>query len=265
MSLAKDLWSTYHRKLYVKWGFKTFDEYITKEVGISKDYARRMRRVFSVFVLKCGIRPNELDVIGRSKAHVLLPVVDKFNARNWLSTAKTSTYDELVTKVRAAKAASVEEVSEPTEPDSPLPGGDKPIKLSSSSPRAVSTKSSEFVRRTFRLPEDSDTILDEALAEAQRITKSASDGFNLTCIAQQFLQHRMTETGKKDGRLKWFMRNLEEVYGIRLLHIKSDKAWEVLEKLVEDKPTLFGTSAEENTGEQHNDGKDQEDEGEKAP
>ena len=248
MHLARDLWTAYHRKLYVNWGFETFDDYVKTEVGISKDYAYRMRRIFSVFVLKCGIKPSELDVIGRSKAQILLPVIDKSNAKGWISTAKLLPYNELVEKVHEIRKKKKKAAVAPTEPDNPLPNGDQPIRLAKNS-TGIALKQEEFKPRTFRLPADSDSLLDEALAEAQRITKSSSEGFNLTMIAQHFMAHRMTQEGKKDGRLHWFMRHMEKIYGGHLIHVKDDKGWEILAEAAETNPKHLGTSAKERISE----------------
>ena len=246
MFLAKDLWSTYHRKLYVKWGYATFDDYLNKEVGISKDYARRMRRIFSVFVLKCGVKPADLDEIGRSKAQILLPVVDKTNAHAWIAKAKVLPYGELQSKISAAKTSKGS--TEPaTTTDALITPGKEPVSLArDETPEKPAT---EFIPRTFRLPVESDTLLDEALGEAQRTTKSASPGFNLTCIAQHFLAQRLTEQGKKDGRLHWFMRQMERIYGGRLIHIKVDKGWDLLREVIENNPDAFSISAEEHLDE----------------
>lgn len=250
MALARDLWNTYHRKLYTKWGYDTFDAYLAAEGGVSKDYARRMRRIFSVMVMKCGIRPAELDIIGRSKAQMLLPVIDKTNARKWVTAAKELPCGELQAKIYEARygasktnTITVDDDDE-TSDDNVITVGERdpnhqPVKL-----RPKPHSPTRFVKRTFSLPEESDSLLDEALGEAQRITNSASDGFNLTCVAQHFLAHRLTDEGKNDGRLYWFMRQMERIYGVRLLHIKSDKAWNLLRETVEDNQDAFGTTGE---------------------
>jgi len=256
MHLAKDLWATYHRKLYVDWDYETFDDYLKKEVGISKDYASRMRRIFSVFVLGCGVRPSTLDDIGRSKAQLLLPVVNKLNAASWIKKAKDLPIGDLRAEIHKLKVvAAKSKTIEPSDPETPFPDGSKPISLATKVDGSLpNSKQQEFIPRTFRLPEDSDTLLDEALGEAQRITKSASPGFNLTCIAQEFLASRMTKEGKKDGRLHWYMRQMERIYGGRLIHIKKDVGWDLIRDLIENNPNIFGASATEEFNERDCDG-----------
>jgi hypothetical protein len=235
MQLARDLWSVFHRKLYTDWGFESFDHYVRHEVGISKDRSYRLRRIFSVFVMKCDIPPATLNVLGRSKAERLLPFVTKKNAHDWVSRAQKMTYDELLTEIETEKAKQVS-------PD-PAPSAEVEPPSTVSPVRLTKPPREGFVERKFYLPEDSDTLLTESLGEAQRITKSASDSFNLSCILQHFLAHRLTQEGKDDGRLGWFMRNMERVYGVRLIRVKdTDEAWGILQGAVESRPDLFGTS-----------------------
>jgi len=242
MYLAKDLWSVYKRKLYTKWGHNTFNDYVINEVGISKDYARQMRKIFSVLVMKCHIQPKELDEIGRSKARKLLAVVDQTNARAWITKAKSLKYDELSREVENEVLRNIPISPEPTSPETSHKRGPVTLAKKTNSTKRVAEV---FRPRTFRLPEDSSAVLDEALAEAQRITNSPSDGFNLSCIAQQFLAHRLTVEGKDDGRMAWFMKTMEQVYGGRFIHIRDEGAWDVLRKAVEESPDLTTTSIKE--------------------
>jgi len=248
MRLARDLWSVYNLKLYTNWGFDTFDSYVRDEVGISKDRAYRLRRIFSHFIVKCGVRPDALEGVGRSAAEKLLPVVTRDNAHEWITKAKSLPYgklmmevSEITTRQRTLRgAASVRTVDQE-------PQDNQPVKLvpmgSSESPRVEQEHDpEEFSRRVFFLPPDADALLDEALGEAQRTTRSDSENWNLTCVLLHFVAHRLTNEGKDDGRLRWFMRNMERVYGVRLIRIKDDAAWEVLRGQIEEHPELFGTS-----------------------
>lgn len=245
---AKDIWLVYNQKYYTKWGFNTFDDWIAS-VGVSKDGAYKARRIFDTFVMKCGIPPKEIDEIGKSRAEKLLPVIDKTNVKEWVTKAKELGWAELCNKVEVEKIKRRSPPPEPTQPDSGIVVG--PVSLGNSTtqetPRVIKeeTKHETFRVRTFRLPDESDTLLEEALAEAQRITGSHSAGYNLSCIAQHFLAHRMTNDGKDDGRLLWFMRQMERIYNCRLIRIKSDDGWELLKEAVENNPDHLGDSKEE--------------------
>lgn len=261
MQLAKDLWECYHRKLYTGWGYETFDDYVNYEVEISRDRARRLRRIFEVLVIKCGVQPKELDVIGRSKAERLMTIMDRSTASDWVDKAKNLSYVDLVAEISEVREAAKPAVPVPTEPEVPVLPADGPVKITGVSPKKIKKpKKAEFKVRTFRLPPDVDSLLEEALGEAQRTTNSASQSWNLACIIQHFVAHRVTDEGRDDGRLRWFMRNMERIYGGRLIHVKDDKGWEVLSEAIDNYPEHLGSSAKEISGEREcSSGKEEED------
>ena len=243
MRLARDLWDCFQRKLYVGYGFDTFDDYVATEVGISKDRAYKLRRIFSVLVLKCDIPTAQVESAERSRVEMILSVVNRSNAQDWLTDAKTLPYKTLRNKL-VNERASRKGTPSATKPDKPEPT--TPVRLACENPRAQDASDVEsYQQRTFRLPDDGDTLLTEALAVAQRVTGSHSDNFNLICMAQQFLAHNLTLEGKDDGRRGYFQRWMEEIYGGWFLHVRSDEAWDVLKEAVEKHKHLFGTSKRE--------------------
>jgi len=242
--VARDLWEAYHSKLYLKWGHETWGDYLREEVGISKDSAYRARRIFETFVHKCNLPPSAVEGIGRSKAQKLLTVVTRDNARAWVAKAKVMTYDDLAEAIDNAKGESVSYPS-PTTPDVALPSTPITIDVGKKNTKVKKAKARKFRVRKFRLPDDTDDLLEEALNEAQRITNSHAAGFNLGCIAQFFLSHRLTSEGKNDHRLPWHFRQWEKIYGGRMIHIKDDKGWALLKEAIENNPEHLGSSIEE--------------------
>lgn len=238
MRLAHDLWKCYHRKLYVGYGYDTFDDYVADEVGISRDRAYKLRRIYAVLHLKCDIPTKEIEEAERARVEMILGVVDRTNAKKWLNRAKTLPYKSLKNKIAEIRNREAKDDPSPTDPVRPIPS--TPVKVACENPRGEET-STTYIKRTFRLPEDGDTLLTEALAVAQRITKSHSDAFNLICIAQQFAAHNLTLEGKKDPRKEYWLRWMEEIYGGRFLHVQSDEAWAVLADAVSENKHLFGT------------------------
>lgn len=250
--LAKDLWNVCNRKLYTEWGFNTYDDYLVF-LGMSKEGAYRLRRIFDVLVTKCGITIPEIEGLGKSKAERLLPVVNKFNARSWIEVAKNSDYGTLLSKIDNEKRRNVGsslsgKETTPVQQDAvakvEIIGTDAEPELSD----VIDIKPKKLKVKSFQIAEDSESLLNEAINEARRITKSPSDGFNLICIAQQFLASRLTLDGKDDNRLMWFLRNFEKIYGGRLLYIKSEEAWEVLRTAVENRPDVIETTSGVDTG-----------------
>lgn len=252
MRLARDLWEVYHLKHYTKYGYNTFDDYVATEVGISKDRAYKLRRIFSVLVLKCDIPTAEVESAERSRVEMILSVVNRENARDWLTDAKTLPYKDLKNKL--VRESIRRKGVAPAATKSDKPEVTTPVRLACEDPRAPDFREAEeYIQRTFRLPTDGDTLLTEALAVAQRVTDSHSDNFNLICMAQQFLAHNLTVEGKDDGRRGYFQRWMEEIYGGWFLHVRNEEAWDVLREAVESRPDLFGTSERED---KHVDGHD---------
>jgi len=251
MRLAHDLWKCFHRKLYVGYSYDTFDDYVAEEVGISRDRAYKLRRIYAVLHLKCDIPTYEIEKAERARVEMILGIVDRTNARVWLDRAKELPYKTLKNKLAAVKNRNARQDPEPTDPTTPIPT--TPIRIACESPRGgPDAETMPFVKRTFRLPEDGDSLLTESLAVAQRTTKSHSDAFNLICILQQFSAHNLTLEGKKDPRKGYWLRWMEEIYGGTFLHIKNDEAWAVLADAVEKHPHLFGIGKR---GETHDDGR----------
>ena len=234
---ARDLWDVYERQLYLGWGYETYDDYLKHEAGISKGSAYRARLIFQTFVWKCNVRPDDLNGIAQGRIHMLRPIVNPQNVRAWIQQARDLSWSDFNDEVDREKLKFIQAKPTATTAPGTKSGPVTVIKGSNQSPRP--SKPQKFKARTFRLPEDTDTLLDEALATAKRTTKSHSDGFNLGMILQHFLAHRLTQEGKKDGRLYYHLRHMEKIYGGHIIHVKNEKAWEVLSKAIEDHPDIL--------------------------
>jgi hypothetical protein len=213
---------------------------------LARDLFECYQRIFSVLVLKCNIPPKVIEQAERSRVEMILGVVTPKNAKEWLDRATTLDYKDLKRKLAQERARRTPTTPSATKPDKPKTT--TPVRLACESPRGVDgVEVEEFHTRTFRLPSDADTLLTEALGAAQRVTGSHSDNFNLTCILQQFLAHRLTLEGKNDGRAGFFTRWMEEIYGGHFLHVKDERAWDILREAVEKAKNsdLLGTGKRE--------------------
>lgn len=261
MRLGRDLWECFQRKLYVDYGYDTFDDYVATEVGISRDRSYKLRRIFSVLVLKCNIPPKIVERAERTRVEMILGVVTRDNAEEWLKQATTLDYKELRNRLSQERARRDGITPTATKPDKPETT--TPVRIACESPRGdAGSNETDFQIRTFRLPKDADTLLTEGLGVAQRVTGSHSDNFNLTCIVQQFLAHSLTLEGKDDGRAGFFTRWMEEIYGGHFLHIKDEKAWDVLRKAIEspENSNLLGTGKREDRNGRYDSGREEEEE-----
>jgi len=245
--IAKDLWKVYHRKLYIGFGYESFEDYVTgPEVSYSLDKATRMRRLWSRLILDMGLRPKELAGVTYTNANMILP---------YLHTAKEQgRMEELLEAARTSSVRQLEPIVEGfrhPRPALPAPDPDSPTVEVEGSPRfppaagVAAPPPNKPARRSFVLFAEQITVVDEALAEAARIAKSEKPGHLLTCVATEFLASRMTREGKDDGRLRFYMRHLERIYGGKIVHIKDPKGFEVLRQAIEQHPELLELSDKE--------------------
>lgn len=253
---ARDLWYVKGNKhIYTNLGFETFDDFVRGKVGISKDSAERAVSIFQHFVVRCNVNLTELTGIGRGRATLIKPIVNSKNAKEWVSKAKELPWDKLNREVEAEK----DRIREERRPRPAQSSGDAEDSGEQSqsldivehmitvdhvvvSPRVIPKEERPFVRREFFITEDTDTLLDEALSEAQRVTRSPSASFNFSLIVQHFLAHRLTQEGKSDGRLYYHLRHMERIFGGHLIHVKDEEGWRILAKAMESCPEHFGTT-----------------------
>lgn len=226
MRLAKDIWLIYSNSLYLEWGYETFDDYIVAEFDASRDRADRLRRLWSRLVIDAGIAPKQLEGLSYTNAQVVAQVVRRETAGEWLSLGKTLTYRALQAKVDATKPVAA--VITPS--------------ASSAVPSAPLTLAPAARKYVFYLHEDQAKVLDEAMLAAERAAKSSKDGHKLSCIALEFLAARTTREGTNEGRLRFYMRHLETIYGGSLIHVLSPKGFDALRAVIEANPELFQVS-----------------------
>ena len=224
MRLAKDIWLIYSNSFYLEWGYETFDDYIVAEFDASRDRADRLRRLWSRLVIDAGIAPKQLEGLSYTNAQVVAQVVRRENAGEWLSLGKSITYRALQAKVDASKPAAVTITPSP---------------ISSPALRPSAPAARKYV---FYLHEDQAKVFDEAMLAAERAAKSSKDGHKLSCIALEFLAARTTREGTNEGRLRFYMRHLETIYGGSLIHVLSPKGFDALRAVIEANPELFQVS-----------------------
>jgi len=227
LQLAKDIWTVNARGHYKDWGYESLADYV-EDVGIPYDRATRLKRLWSKLILSVGLRPSQLNGIGYSNAQLLVPVIDKTSASDWIEKGRTLSYRDLRDEI---------EKSRPDPEPLPAPSGE-PVSLPPTMPVR------QTIKRSFYLTTEQQIALDEAITESTRISRSQSDAHNLYLICIKFLSDCMTQEQQPDARLTFFMRHLERLHGGRLLHVRTPEGYEVLKKAVEDNPSLFTRSDE---------------------
>jgi len=250
IQMGRDLYLAYHRRLYSKWGYDTFTDYVEQEIGIAKTRAERLRRIWTKYVRKLKVSPGQLQGLGFTNAFTMLSVVDSSNVHSWIKRAKDMAWRDLDLAVQATKSLSKEDADNvrasspaakklgietdddpPTEDGSeeePLPPGDK--------------------RRawTFRLYPSQFKVVDAAIAEVKRTKKDEmAENEALAHVATECLASRMSKEEKPLARLKFMLSVFEQVYGGKFVWIKNEAAAAFLGEAMESRPDLFDQPTEE--------------------
>lgn len=209
------------KALFEKWGFKSFQEYAEKDVGILKRSAENMRYAYYWFEIRLNIPKavkEQVKALGRSKCYVLAGFVTEDNVETWIEKAKVMTHEDLKKAVKATKAtqsdadACAEGSEFPLSDDAGI-GRDGDSEESSAPP-----KPEEMHQFHTSLYEGQWETVQAALDRAKGMSHSDKIGHNLEMICTDFLSNN--EFGKdKDVDLKQYIRKMELLLGVKLIAV----------------------------------------------
>jgi hypothetical protein len=259
IQLGKDFYLIYHRRLYQKWGFDSFTDYVEEEVGMAKQRAERCRRIWTKFVKECGVKPKELDGIGYTNALLLLSVVKSDNVKKWIDTAKgikrdefdkvvsrePLSYRDLETAIAAAKSPSASAVADlpvagvVPEPD-PVPAQTDDTPGSSLPPVPAGRR-----RLAVNCHPSQYKVIDAAISEAKRTKpEEMAENEALAHVATEFLAARMSKEEKPLVRVQFLLANLETSYGGKFVWVNDPAAATFLGDCMKQRPDLFSEPVE---------------------
>ena len=227
LQMGRDLYIAFHRRLFITWGYDTFDDFVDQKLGESPKRAERVKRLWEHFVKECSLRPSALKGLSYTNALQLLGVTDRSNAAARVAAAKTMTWRELQTQVKVWQSPSEdavadlpkEEAQQEAEPDGDL---------------------GERETRSFHLYPSQGKVVDAAIAEAQRAKASGmAPNEALANIATEFLASRMAKEDEPVTRLSFMLGTLERVYGGKIIWIPADDASNYLVEAMKMRPDLF--------------------------
>lgn len=249
IQMGRDLYLAYHRRLYSKWGYDTFTDYVEREVGIAKTRAERLRRIWTKYVKQLNVTPAALSGVGFTNAFTMLSVVDSTNVHTWIEKAKNSAWRELDLAVQAAKGVSKDVADKIAATGDAIAASAKP---DDAPPTEDGSEIDETLvpgdkRRpwTFRLYPSQFKVLDAAVAEARRTKKDEmAENEALANIATEFLGARMSKEEKPLVRIKFMLSVFEQVYGGKFVWIKNEAAANFLGDAMESRPDLFDEPTE---------------------
>lgn len=208
---------TARRALFEKWGYKSFEEYCEKEVGILRRSATNLRYAYYWFEIKLNL-PKELKdqikSLGRSKVYQLSGFVGMDNIMSWIEKAKEMTHDELAKSIKAAKAAKAERSSDG--PEEASDNGDSENEDSDGAKVPPAPETTHNLQTS--LYEGQWQTWQAAHERAKGLSGSEKIGHNLELICQDFLMNN--DFGKtKEFDQKSYIAKIERQLGLKIVAI----------------------------------------------
>lgn len=203
--------------LFKKWGYDTFEDYCSKELGLMKRSSENLRFAYYWFeiVLQLPIHiKDQVRALGRSKVYLLSGIVKNEDVMAWLEKARDMTHEQLKKTIKNFKStaggsnADSEEVSELGIGEDTV--GDDGHKAAPA-PEQMHTVHTSLYKGQFETWQN-------ALAKAQSVTKSEKIGHNLELICQDFLMNTPLGSDSAEN-VKSYINKIECYLGIKLIAI----------------------------------------------
>jgi len=251
IGMGKDLYLTFHRKLYEQWGHDTFTDYLENEVGISVTRGERVRRIWTRFVKQEAVKPNELDGLGYTNALALLPVLGREapeglphrTTAQWINIAKKLSWRDLDLEVKKYTGTTQKQK------ENLVAGG--AVLTTEESPEVPPPLSPTDNRRpwAFKFHPSQFKVVDAAVAEIKRCSpKEMSTEEAMAHVATECLSSRMSKEEAPTARVPFLLHNLEKVHGGKFVWIPDDTAAAFLSECMKARPDLFSPPVEEEPG-----------------
>lgn len=190
--LCKALYEVYSHMMYLKWGYKTWKEYVESEIQFKLRKAQYYVAIWNWFgELPDDVR-EKVASLGWSKVSLLVGVVDEDNVDEWVEKASEMTCEQL--------AQEAKRYLKPPEDESDGAGGE-----------SVS-------RMTFTLFEEQKEVIEDALGHAKEMAESEKKGHLLALICQEFLSTNSDQTPEPSVLLD----RMERFTGIKLIGVNMD-------------------------------------------
>jgi hypothetical protein len=198
--MAEVLFTIYDESLYVQLGFKTWKEYVEKQLSFAIRKAQYLVQMWAYYGVKLAAFPEvreKVQALGWTKAKELVEIVDEKNVDEWCEKAGTMSAVQLVQVARETLAAAQIEGAKAKEKPSDGPS---------------------LKNKSFRLEEGQLANVEKALAKAGELANSEKSGHQLDRICLDFLA---TNAGVSKGKraLREFLKKVEANLGVLLVAI----------------------------------------------
>ena len=212
--LASKLHRVKYDGLYMKWGYKTFDEYINSdEIKFARRKALYHVEIWDWFGQLSGEVRDKVKEIGWCKLVHLTRVVNEDNVDEWVVKAREMTVNQLLLE----KKRYLEEQRALAEARAAAETGDMGVGAFSAEERAKEEANipEKVHSKNFKLFDDQLEVVNGAISVAQEISGSDKSGYNLTMICQDFCAHN-TDV-RPDGES--YLHRIEQIFRCKLIAV----------------------------------------------
>lgn len=183
VELSRVLYEIYHKKVFMNWGFISFQDYIDTELDF--EYRKSMYLIDIWGHAKhLEISPERMKAIGWTKIREIVRVADTSNIEYWLTQAENLKCSELIALIKEYKSTG----------------------------KVKSTL--DLVNFSFKLDQADVTTVNLALDEAMRLVSTSSISKALVMICTEWVMEKNIVPLKVD--MAKMLDYLEEAYGVKL-------------------------------------------------
>ncbi len=197
--LAEVLYVIYDKAHYVALGYKTWREYVEKELDFALRKAQYMVQMWEWYGIKLADHPEvrqKVETLGWTKSKELIGIVDQSNVDDWVEKAKTMSAVQLVEVARDALKA--------------IENGDDGAKNKPKDAQDLKSK-------TFRLDAGQTENIERALVKAGEIGNTEDKAKQLDMICTDFISTNVGAKGKK--AIQALLKRIEANLGISIVAI----------------------------------------------
>lgn len=186
IKLAQLLLETVENGYFVRWGFSSFEEFATTEIGIGYRKANYLVGIAQI-VKSLGIPWKDVEGIGWTKMRTLVPIIkQEGGVGDWLDLARELSVKDLEKLVKDAKIG---------------------LEVGSSGGDAV-------VTLKFRVTKEQSDIIMDALTYAKKATETEDD---VMALEQMAFDYIMSSSGEPEKLvLEDFIAMVENKFGVEI-------------------------------------------------
>jgi hypothetical protein len=246
IQLGRDLYMIFHRRLFMKKGYSTFNDWVEGDLGMSKDRGYRVRRLWAKFARDLRLSAAQLTGVGYTRALAIAPVINSGNKDEWVKNAREMAWPDLQQAIADAKAPPkqvkvVEVTGGESAPETPEPEAEDPGPAPVHATPDPKVKIVETAKpRTFNLYDNQAQVVQAALDEACRDKpQEMPPNEALANVATEFMASRLTKCQEPHALPLFYLRMFERVFGGHIMWVRNDRAASVLAAAMNENPELF--------------------------